>query len=152
MDSISFRHKVAEAVHRAVCRFSEGDGIGQCQLYAVAGSALLTHLTKRLFMPQAGVIHVLAEEPDGWLAADPREWGSPEVALSVGEFHCWIADVTGREPGIGHASTLIDLSSRHYQSLGDHCLGERLTWTRPDPPTFVWIDDGHLPDWLRLIP
>jgi hypothetical protein len=143
---------VAEAVHRAVCRFTQGDGCGHCKFYAVAGAALLTRLTKRLFLPQTGALRLLVEEPEGWFVSDPGCCGDPMTALSVGAFHCWIAEVTEEEPGFHNGTTIIDFSSRQYQSLVKRCVGDSLAWNRPEPPTFVWIEDGVLPDWLSLTP
>lgn len=154
MDGILFKNRVAEAVHRAVCEFTGTDGCRMCMYYAFAGSALLSRLRKRLFIPQAGSLFVQTSEPnDPGLAIKIDFDGDSASGLRRGEFHCWIAMPETSKLGMSRCSTLIDFSSRHFKTLAENAVaGEQCQWTRPAPPPFVWIENGILPTWLQLKP
>ena len=144
----AFRSRVADAVHRAVCRFTGSDGYGKCHLYSLAGSVLLSSLTNRLYLPQAGSILICVDPPDRWVGIEIDRCCDSLTGLANGQYHCWIADATNCAPGVSIATTLIDLSSRHYKAMA--ATGR--IWQSPDPPIPLWIDDGLLPSWLQLKP
>jgi hypothetical protein len=81
---IQIRALIAEAVHTAVCDFSQSDGFRLCQLYTVAGYALLSRIDGRQWAMQAGSAWMLADPPDGWWQYD----ATTPYALERGEFHC----------------------------------------------------------------
>jgi hypothetical protein len=59
LESKATRLAIADAVHRAVCEYTESDGMGSCHKYAVAGRGLLWYLGKRTII-QAGTMFCLA--------------------------------------------------------------------------------------------
>lgn len=153
MDRSRFRSRVAEAVHWAVCEFTQGDGFGRCMFYSFAGSVLLSRLTGRPFLPQAGSLWVLAEPPNVWLEFDVRHGDDVWASMERGEYHCWIAEATSDAGGFQSAKSLIDLSSRHFKAFAERCdWGEPVSWLRPDPPSYVWLTGGLLPDWVCYKP
>lgn len=124
-------------------------------VYSVVGAGVLTHLTGRMYLPQAGSLT---------LACDPEsEWsfmmdGSSGLAPS-GEFHCWAVEVpdgvTGPEDTLhvcrAGSVTFIDLSARHYRTMVARSTllsGQAVEWKVEAPPAFVW--DTRLPPWLSL--
>ena len=141
---------VAEAVHQSVCEVTGTDGCRMCLYYAIAGSSLLTRLTGRLHVPQAGSLRFKVEPPYGWIEIDIQHWGDPLTSMEIGEFHVWIADVSSDDCA---NVTVIDLSTRHLKRLAEETeSGEALTWKRPNPPEFVWAKSFKMPDWFSLQP
>jgi hypothetical protein len=102
--SPELKRLIAEAVHRAVCDVTEGDGCGQCMLYAAAGWVLAARVFGRRYMPQAGKLYIVADPPHGKIAFE-------QTSLESGEFHCWFA--YSRTGQTGPAAELVDLSARH---------------------------------------
>ena len=86
---------IASVVHEAVCDISGDDGFGHCTHYAVAGAKLLSLLTRKLYMPQAGDLQVFCDGDRGMMM-DASLGG-----FGTGEFHTWIvgpvATASGRE-------------------------------------------------------
>ncbi len=107
---------IASVVHEAVCEFTGDDGFGHCAHYAVAGAKLLSVLTRKLYLPQAGDLQVFCDGDCGMMM-DATEGG-----FGTGEFHAWIAgpvafgtgQSSGRKPMAGD-TTIIDFSSRHFR-------------------------------------
>jgi hypothetical protein len=155
------RHRIAEAVHDAVCDFSGRDGFGLCMLYAVAGAGLMGRVFGLTYHLQAGSMSVLADPPDGWVTMDASNF-------AAGEFHCWLARPKGND-----RVELIDFTARHYRNYCERLIdmtgfdlagpglfvrrddgsGEcvRPSWNRQNPPEYVWTE--ALPtEWLRLVP
>lgn len=154
MDTQEFKSRIAEAVHEAVCQVSQTDGCGRCLYYALAGAMLLNRVTKRLFVPQVGGLSIQTSPPDGWYGVDMSAQGDPIQSFYDGDFHCWIAEVPegGTEPGSRQrCKALIDLSSRHYDRLFDFIMPP-IEWKREPPPAYLWLDDGIMPDWVRMWP
>lgn len=147
------RGLIAEAVHDAVCAFSHSDGFGACQLYAVAGYALLSKIDGPQWIMQAGSAWMLADPPDGWWLYDA---GSPD-AWERGEFHCWLAK-QGATPE-GPPAAFVDFTSRHLRrtveqmaTVGDLGSGERIPWTHTtEPPPFIWTEGEQSP-WVHWQP
>jgi hypothetical protein len=78
------QERLASAVHEAVCDYHLDDGFGHCADYAFAGAVLLSALTKKCYVPQAGSL---------WVSHDP---GDPTLCIAMqadnggiyaGEFH-----------------------------------------------------------------
>jgi len=154
---LGFRNRVAEAVHRAVCKITSSDGFAKCHLYSLAGVGLLSRLTNRYYVPQAGSILISAGEPDRWVGIDISLSGDSLVGLSDGDYHCWIADATDCSVGCDITPTLIDLSSRHYHRMVALRQGKADAVIRQlsqleQMPYPLWTDCGFLPTWLKLIP
>jgi len=155
----SIKKNIAEAVHRAVCEFTDSDGCGRCFHYALAGWVLACSLLKRNYVLQAGSLYIVADPPYGAVAIEPGQYG-----FQRGEFHCWFA-APGND---GKMAEFVDLSSRHYRRLverGIQCLevtesdgasiatfgNDRIQWTRKDaPPEFIWTN-GTFPDVVRVV-
>ncbi len=160
MNKITNKKNSAEAVHRAVCEFTDSDGCGRCFHYALAGWVLARSLLKREYMLQAGSLYIVADPPNGAVAIEPGQFG-----FQRGEFHCWFA-APGND---GKMAEFVDLSSRHYRRLverGIQCSDltemegasiatfgtDRIEWTRKDAlPEFIWTD-GAFPDVVRVLP
>jgi hypothetical protein len=156
-----FRHErwallrsiVAEAVHEAVCAFSQSDGYGRCQLYTVAGCILLTNVDGPGWYMQAGSAWILADPPDGFWHYDATQ----PLALARGEFHCWLAK-EGATKG-GPPAAFVDFSARHFHrtvnemnAAGPREGGERIPWThQTEPPPYIWTN-GSPSDWVRWEP
>ena len=139
---------VAEAVHQAVCEYTGTDGCQRCMYYALTGSWLLSQITGRSHMPQVGSLRFLAEPPDGWIEIDIKRSGDTINSVYDGQFHAWIATCSTGSP---KDPTFIDLTTRHFKKLSEKEMdGETLTWSRPDPPTFLWAAIRDLPDWICL--
>jgi len=156
----TIRNNIAEAVHRAVCDFTESDGCGRCFHYALAGWVLANSLLNPSYTLQAGKLYILADPPDGAVAIEPGQHG-----FQRGEFHCWFA-----LPGSGaKVAEFVDLSSRHYRRLVEQGIqasgvtdtevaaivmlpATRIQWTRKEnPPAFIWTD-GTFPDVMQASP
>ncbi len=156
----TIKKNIAEAVHRAVCEFTNSDGCGRCFHYALAGWALAMSLLKKKYTLQAGSLYILADPPDGIVAMEPEKHG-----FQRGEFHCWFA-APGND---GKLAEFVDLSSRHYKrfvernrqlssvtemeesSILTYCT-DRIPWTRKDnPPNFIWTN-GTFPDLMWAVP
>ena len=159
-DIQTIRTNIAEAVHRAVCDFTESDGCGRCFHYALAGWVLANSLVNPKFALQAGKLYIVADPPDGAVAIEPGQYG-----FQRGEFHCWFA----RPGNDGKMAEFVDLSSRHYRRLVEQgpqvsdvtemegaailiLPTKRIRWTRNDnPPKFIWTD-GTFPDVMQASP
>jgi hypothetical protein len=143
---------LAEAVHRGVCDFTDSDGVGQCFYYATASFTIARLVTGLTFQPQIGAIHLRIDEPEvgspGWFHMECEGDG-----FDIGDFHAWavVADSTGTLP-----LHLIDFSSRHWDRLHEkvhkHKDSDEIPWTRPKPPTYIWYENGELPDWIQYEP
>jgi hypothetical protein len=147
------RALIAEVVHDAVCTFSQSDGFALCQLYTVAGYALLGRIDGPQWTMQAGSAWMLADPPDGWWYYD----ATTPLALERGEFHCWLAK-EGATKG-GPPAQFADFSARHFHRTVDTMCasgamngGEVIPWThRAEPPPYVWTD-GLQSEWVRWEP
>jgi hypothetical protein len=154
----SKRPRIAEAVHRAVCEFVGGDGVGECMGYAFAGCALTRDVFRGAnYIVQAGTLHVWPDpdrHPDYCVAFASESYGPLR-----GEFHCWIT----RAPDNAKPGTMIrpveivDFSARHYRALCERtaCVMlpsdmERPAWNRPEVP-YIWIDGDQQPETVHLI-
>ena len=133
LESKATRLAIADAVHRAVCEYTESDGLGACHKYAVAGRGLLWYLGKRTII-QAGTMFCLANTVyQDYMSFLGQNWRQ-------GELHVWLAD----------ERDTIDFSSRLYRRMWEELTGVQVTdWNRPDPPPYVWCE--RLPHWLKLI-
>ena len=154
---------IAEAVHLAVCEHTQSDGTGQCYWYTIAAWPLLRVVTGLPFMPQFGSLHLLVDEPDGWFHLDCSHGG-----MHRGEFHGWLvlpgeADARGRIPPL----QVVDFSTRYWHRLVENTQWgmkdarsseegtfylvqpnqERIPWTRPAPPIYLWCE-GMPPSWI----
>lgn len=161
------KDKIAAVVHQAVCTFAQCDGYGHCAHYAVAGSTLISMLTQKLYVPQAGTLQIICDGDQG-LMMDAKQGG-----IRSGEFHSWIVGPVGfGNPGkhkIPADMEVIDFSSRHYRNyvekhrqisdrflLPDGCLTivdsetPRASWRLPDPPDYIWTPFRNLPNWMRV--
>lgn len=131
------RLRVANAVHRAVCKFTNSDGVGWCKLYALAGARLATQVFDADYSVKIGGLNVKCDpKSDGGWGYVPSRFIDPYQA---GEFHCWFS--CGDE--------VVDLSTRHLKKHYDLCAGGEPYWVIGPPPKFVW---GRLPNWLALTP
>jgi len=160
IDLPAARRRIAQAVHLAVCKFTDSDGCGHCFHYALAGWVLAGTICKRPYVLQAGSLYIVADPPHGVVACEPEEHG-----FQRGEFHCWFA-AAGQD---GKIAEFVDLSSRHYRRLVERgpqfagvtelegasivTLGaDRIQWTRKDdPPEFIWTD-GCFPNVMWAVP
>jgi hypothetical protein len=169
-DRLRIRAAIAEAVHRAVCEETGGDGFGHCMLYAVAGMCLSRSVFHTdAYVPQAGALLIQPDpnDPGGWIAQDVSDGG-----VAAGEFHAWFARGPEGFTGTGLPVEMVDLSSRHYprmatdlptirdrQTIIDGELAATVVilddrkprWLRPEPvPPFLWIDGSRHLEWVRL--
>ena len=154
------KNNIAEAVHRAVCEFTNSDGCGRCFHYALAGWALACVLFEREYTLQAGSLYIIADPPDGAVAFEPGQYG-----FERGEYHCWFS-APGKN---GKMAEFVDLSSRHYKRLVERAVqainvteieggsliavvADRIEWKRKDnPPDFIWTN-GTFPDVIMARP
>lgn len=149
------KDRIAAVVHRAVCEVAQGDGFGHCAHYAVAGSGLLTRITGRLYLPQAGDLSLFCDG-DAGIKMDAALGG-----VRTGEFHSWVVGPVG--PGRGKAGRrvipgtmeVIDFSSRHYRGYVERTglvAGTDLApvWRLPAPPDYIWTPFRDLPMWMRV--
>lgn len=140
------RNTIAEAVHAAVCEYTDTDGFMRCAWYAIAGQGLLCHL-----------------KPDGreyLMSAGSAEWtpdpGKPRQKFLMhaghagyqrGEYHV----ILGSRDGI-----VIDFSARHYrryvEELSEATDGQAMRWTRPAPPPYLWMRSSDFPQWFAFKP
>jgi hypothetical protein len=127
---------------------------------------LLSALTKKSYMPQAGSL---------WVSHDPSD---PTLCMAMiaedngiyaGEFHAWIVGpVDGRASGpIPDDVNIIDLSARHFKRWAEqpvHCVSreavpggqltlfepvaERQRYLRPMLP-YLWCRWGDKRDWIQ---
>lgn len=138
LESKATRLAIADAVHRAVCQYTASDGVGSCHRYAVAGQGLLQHLGKPTVL-QAGSLHVLVDDVSQYAMSMLGEnWHN-------GELHVWL--------GYDQPLEAIDFSSRLYKKMWEELLtldDEWVSWTRPEPPPYVWALKDKLPKWLKL--
>ena len=147
------RAMIAEVVHDAVCDFSQSDGFALCQLYTVAGYALLSRIDGPQWVMQAGSAWLLADPPDGWWHYD----ATTPYALERGEFHCWLAKA-GATKG-GPPAEFVDFSARHFHRIVDEMVangaingGGTRPWTlTTEPPPFIWTE-GTQSAWVRWDP
>ena len=156
---LGFRNRVAEAVHRALGKITRSDGFSKCRQYLLAGVGLLSLLADRYCVPQAGPILIAAGEPDRWVGIDINVSRDSLVALADG-YHRWIADATDCSVGCDAASTVIDLSSRHYHRMlalrqgkagatkTDAFIRQLTQLEQMRSP--LWTDCGLLPTWTAL--
>jgi hypothetical protein len=134
------RMLIAEAVHDAVCTFTQSDGFGLCHLYAVAGYTLLTQMAGPQWTMHAGSMWLAADPPDGWCYFNA---GRPH-AFERGDFHCWLVQ---HGPAKGDPpAACVDFTARHFRRWveqsadgGGWGAGVRLPWTHTEePPPYVW--------------
>lgn len=137
------RELVAEATHRAVCKFTNSNGFGRCVYYSIARAALARQLFKKTYYPQAGKL-VVRCDPDSELCwgIDPTQHDNPSEST---EFHCWIAAAPNPQ-----SVEMVDLTTRHLRYHYD--LSKQWTEVLPEwkldvVPSFVW---GKLPSWMHL--
>src|SRR4051794_32600880 len=105
------RQQIADAVHLAVCEYTQSDGFGHCPVYATCGMTLLMRL---------GYQHPLIQAGAAWIGSDPDD---PDLGayfdpsnVEAGEFHSWIA-LTKTKPAEGRSRApgdmqIIDFSAR----------------------------------------
>ena len=98
---LGFRNRVADAVHRAVCKITGSDGFGKCHLCSLAGVGLLSRLTSRYYVLQARSFLISVGSSDRWVGIDKSPSDSL-VGLSDGDYHCWIATLRAGEPHKKH--------------------------------------------------
>lgn len=167
------REAAAEAVHRAVCTVTGDDGLGHCDLYALAGYALLPAITGLGFMPQVGSFTALVDPPTGWFQICAEHGG-----MARGEYHCWLG-LPGQaegplEQGVTRYSVgqLVDFGLRHVRAMVKRMPQiarvvhqdeafialelapeyELIQYTRPDDyPPYLWVE-GEPPNDLRYTP
>jgi hypothetical protein len=130
-DDPQVRLRIATAVHKAVCRFTESDGSNCCAYYAVAGCGLLVGLFKLNAVVQAGSFQLQLDlNADGTcLTFLGENW-------RAGEVHSWIA-IPQKDGG----ADLIDFASRHYSHYVENLPkidGGTYTWRHGEPPAYVW--------------
>ncbi|MDR3638627.1 MAG: hypothetical protein P4L84_32780 [Isosphaeraceae bacterium] len=115
---LEIREAAAEAVHRAVCVVTHDDGCGHCDLYTLAGYALLPAITELNYMPQVGNFAALVDPPTGWFQICAEQGG-----IARGEYHCWLGlpgpDTGRREQGVTlfGVGQLVDFSLRHLRQM-----------------------------------
>ena len=150
---------VADAVHRAVCEFTDTDGYRQCLFYSYAGMAALTNLSNdpNRYRPQAGTLLVQPDPNiDQWIGNDPTEWASEKMAHQAGDVHCWVGSGQRNQPGVFLASEIVDFTSRHWPRMFADAKsdnGQTVKWNHPDDiPPFVWTHGSKLPDYFRVTP
>jgi hypothetical protein len=118
LPSLVLRETAADAVHRAVCALTGDDGYGHCDLYALAGHALLPAITRLDYMPQVGSFAARVDPPDGWFQICAEEGG-----MARGEYHCWLglpgADTGRRDRGVNVYSVgqIVDFGLRHVPAM-----------------------------------
>jgi hypothetical protein len=145
--------KIADTVHEVVCEAAGTDGVGCCHLYAVVGAGVLSGLTRRLHLPQAGTLQLRCDPASEWLFTMD---GTRGIEGPGAEGHCWVVEVprhakAGRHRVSPGGVTRIDLSARHYRALlrpEFTASGSLPEWRIEDPPAYVWTD--RPPDWLFL--
>jgi hypothetical protein len=160
------KERLAHAVHKAVCEYHGDDGLGHCADYAFAGAVLLSALTKKRYIPQAGSL---------WVNGDP---GDPTLCMAMlaeadgiyaGEFHSWIVGpVDGQKSGpMADHVELIDLSARHFKRWVERPVhlvsreavpggqlsvfepvAEQQRYLRPVLP-YVWCRWPQKPEWAQ---
>lgn len=159
---LQLRHRIADAVHHAVCEFTDSDGYGRCLLYAVAGAHLASRVFGTLYMPAAGSLGILADPPDGWVVYDVQDAG-----IEGGTFHAWFNRLEHQSHG--RALEVVDLSSRHFKAYANQphitdCSksenGFIFTFEHPEkhigwnrfnnPPNYVWTDGAIPTDLMAL--
>lgn len=149
------KDQIAGVVHEAVCEFSGDDGFGHCAHYAVAGAKLLSVLTRKLYLPQAGDLSVF-DDGDFGMMMDANEGG-----VRTGEFHSWITGpfiLGSGQPGgckpMSGDTLIIDLSSRHFRKWAEtrpvFADGRKIEWRLPDPPEYIWSEIRNTPPWFRV--
>jgi hypothetical protein len=115
---LALRDAAAEAVHRAVRTVAGDDGLGHCDLYALAGFALLPAITGLRFVPQVGSFAALVDPPDGWFQIFAENGG-----LDRREYHCWLGlpgpPTRCLAPGITRCGVcqIVDFSLRHVRAM-----------------------------------
>ncbi len=129
---------IAEAVHHAVCEVTKTDGLDQCLHYVFAGSSLFERIYRRRHMVQVGTLTIITNTTPPYTARVCGEGCN----LDEGDFHAWIACLEGD-------GALIDFSARQYRPMTH---GSVFGWEREDPPSYVWFDRQHCPDWLLFDP
>ncbi len=170
---LHLRDTAAEAVHRAVCAITGDNGCGHCDLYTLAGYALLPAITELDFMPQVGNFSALVDPPNGWFHICAEDGG-----MARGEFDCWLGlkgEDTGRRDqgvilfGVGQ---LVDLGLRHLRQMvarmpqitrvahqDESCAvlelareTDAIRYMRPDDlPSYLWVE-GEPPNDLVYKP
>jgi hypothetical protein len=173
----SERALINQAIHEAVCEATtratneESDGFGQCAAYAMVTMLVMSELTGRRYLLQAGNLHLeLSEEyrhrhPLGAthlsMISDPLLEGGPSRALlPFPEFHAWVGAIhltpEEQQRYTDHAERLpayevIDLSARHYLR---HVRALDPDWREPQDFTHhpLWTTADQLPSWLLLEP
>lgn len=168
---VEIRDAAAEACHRAVCSVTGDDGCGHCDLYALAGYALLPAITGQNWMPHVGNFSAVIDPPNGRFEICAEQGG-----LDRGEFHCWLGlpgrDTGQRENGVRlfEPGQLVDFSLRHLRAMcarmpqiqrvveqNDERLVLELAQdviqhTRTDDfPPYLWVTGGP-PDNLTYAP
>ncbi len=118
--------RVAEAVHRAVCRMTGGDGSRGCQRYAHAGHGLLDYLGIDTAI-RAGTLRIVLDTETGEEASLPY-FGT--FGLDITSGHVWLE----------RRGSPIDFASRHYPSYTDRAYPRV-------PPRYVW---GRSGEWARF--
>lgn len=78
------RKHIAEAVHRAVCEFTQTNGFRRCLDYALAGHTLANALLGREYVLQAGGLYIMADPPNGVTAMESGDFEQGELDRSVG--------------------------------------------------------------------
>ena len=123
---------ISEAVHLAVLEVTGTDGKYCCLLYAFAGCVLSRSVLQRDYRLQAGSFHFkLKHLNERWMC-----WNAPGNALVAGSFHAWYSC---SHP---HDVEIIDLSSRHYQPVGDVYY-----YNRNQPPAEILEKANPLWNW-----
>jgi hypothetical protein len=131
--------RIANAVHRAVCEFTETDGFRSCVAYAQVGAYvanIVSHDDNR-YVCQAGGVRVRLDKDDD-LCIEMRPAATDYSGL---ELHCWITRVP-RNAVNGvivdvppDQLEIADLSLRHFPK---HAEVFGLPWRRTNWPNFFW--------------
>lgn len=145
------RARIAEAVHQAVGDTTGGDGYGMCHLYARAGALVVSLITGRPYMWQAGELLVGTGDAneDGELHFQYKPAASGYNGL---EFHCWITERPEGEPGAavtgGPEVEYADFALRHVMRAVEL---SGMPWRREQLPASYWGSYAGLTS-LRVFP
>lgn len=133
-DNPAIQERVADAVHRSVCQYTDTDGYLQCEYYALAGQGLLQREFGLEMMLQAGEMQLTVnQELSVGTHFDGKEYGS---------WHVWLGSQLG---------FIIDFAARHYRNYHERSKTAKLAeWSEAEPPKYIWTTTMKLPKGLWL--